>query len=80
MFCCVKCSYRTVTAWYNLFCFLFVSCGAISGVCGPQVKLEVGFQKDMLSLLGAMDGVVCAAGDTRGAGAGDPEGELPTRL
>ena len=33
---------------------------------GRQVKREVGFQKDMLSLLGAMDGVVCAAGDGRG--------------
>ncbi|CAM9242267.1 unnamed protein product [Pylaiella littoralis] len=31
-----------------------------------QVKREVGFQKDMLSMLGAMDGVVCAAGDGRG--------------
>lgn len=30
-----------------------------------QVKREVGFQKDMLSLLGAMDGVVCAAGEGR---------------
>ncbi|CAB1103361.1 unnamed protein product [Ectocarpus sp. CCAP 1310/34] len=35
-----------------------------------QVKREVGFQKDMLSMLGAMDGVVCAAGDGRGGDIG----------
>ncbi|CAM9281559.1 unnamed protein product [Scytosiphon promiscuus] len=35
-----------------------------------QVKREVGFQKDMLSMLGAMDGVVCAAGDGRGESPG----------
>lgn len=39
-----------------------------------QVKREVGFQKDMLSMLGAMDGVVCAAGNGRG---GDTGGVTP---
>ncbi|CAM9791641.1 unnamed protein product [Laminaria digitata] len=39
--------------------------GLLAKLCN-QVKREVGFQKDMLSLLGAMDGVVCAAGDGRG--------------
>eukprot|EP00904_Undaria_pinnatifida_P006836 jgi/Undpi1/3282/HiC_scaffold_15.g06656.m1 len=39
--------------------------GLLAKLCN-QVKREVGFQKDMLSLLGAMDGVVCAAGDGLG--------------
>lgn len=41
-----------------------------------QVKNEVGFQKDMLSLLGAMDGVVSAsAGEIRRHGGDVPEFE-----
>lgn len=35
-----------------------------------QVKIEVGFQRDMLSLLGAMDGVVCAAAGSPSDGGG----------